>query len=102
MYILVINCGSSSAKYDLFDVANEDSICRGIVERIGEDSSLLKHEMNGEETLAKEVSCPDHYQAIEIIRDVLTDKEKGVLGDISEVSGVGHRVVHGGEGPEEH
>lgn len=97
MLILVINCGSSSAKYDLFDVEKESSFCRGVVERIGEEHSTLTHEVNGKEATAKEVSCPNHHKAIEIIRDALTDKEKGVLRDVSEVSGVGHRVVHGGE-----
>ncbi|MGB2631029.1 MAG: acetate kinase [Candidatus Omnitrophota bacterium] len=96
MYILVVNCGSSSAKYDLFDIANEASICKGIVERIGEDFSVLKHEMPGKETFEKELLCLDHHKAIEIIKDILTDKEKGVISDINEVSGVGHRVVHGG------
>jgi acetate kinase len=97
MYILVINCGSSSAKYDLFTAGDELSICKGIVERIGEDSSAITHEVNGKEAIHEEISCPDHHKAIEIIKDVLTDKEKGVLTDISEVIGVGHRVVHGGE-----
>ncbi|MGD2279302.1 MAG: acetate kinase, partial [Candidatus Omnitrophota bacterium] len=98
MYILVINCGSSSAKYDLFDVENESSISRGIVERIGEgNASLLRHEAEGKGKVEEEVACADHHNAIEIIRDILTDAEKGVLENINEVLGVGHRVVHGGE-----
>ena len=97
MYILVINCGSSSAKYDLFTAGDDSSICKGIVERIGESASSITHEVAGKEAFQEEVSCSDHHRAIEIIRDVLTDKEKGVLTDINEVLGVGHRVVHGGE-----
>ncbi|MBU0683565.1 MAG: acetate kinase [Candidatus Omnitrophota bacterium] len=98
MFILVINCGSSSAKYDLFDVDGKSSdLCRGIVERIGEDSATLTHEIMGEEKVHRKVSCRDHHQAIEIIRDALIDEKKSVLRDTSEVKGVGHRVVHGGE-----
>ncbi len=97
MLILVINCGSSSAKYELFDVEKETTPCRGIVERIGEDFSVLKHETAGKDRIRKEVACPDHQTAIEIIKDVLTDEGGGVLSDVSEVKGVGHRVVHGGE-----
>ncbi|MFQ5952090.1 MAG: acetate kinase [Candidatus Omnitrophota bacterium] len=97
MYILVINCGSSSAKYDLFDTHKESSICRGIVERIGEKQSLLTHECEECEKVQKEIPCSNHHQAIEIIRDALTDKESGALNDVSDVLGVGHRVVHGGE-----
>ena len=98
MYILVINCGSSSAKYDLFDVENESSVSRGVVERIGEGNiCLLRHEVEGKDALEEEIPCTDHYNAIESIRDILTHAEKGVLKDISEVLGVGHRVVHGGE-----
>ena len=97
MHILVINCGSSSAKYYLFDSQNGSSICRGIVERIGEGQSQLTHECEKCETVQKEVSCDNHYQAIELVRDVLTDKEVGVMSDVSDVLGVGHRVVHGGE-----
>ncbi|MCK4851956.1 MAG: acetate kinase [Candidatus Omnitrophica bacterium] len=97
MLILVINCGSSSIKYDLFDIEKERSLCRGIVERIGEESSFLKHEAGSGDRLEKKVSCRDHHQATEIVRDVLVDPEKGVLRDAGEVKGVGHRVVHGGE-----
>jgi acetate kinase len=97
MLILVINCGSSSAKYDLFNVEEEVSLCRGIVERIGEASPELTHEVTGKDKIQEKVKCPNHHRAIEIIRDVLTDAEKGVLSNVDEVTGVGHRVVHGGE-----
>ena len=97
MLILVINCGSSSAKYDLFNVEEESSLCRGIVERIGETSPELTHEITEKGKIREKVDCPDHHRAIEIIRDVLTDAKKGVLSSVDEVTGVGHRVVHGGE-----
>lgn len=97
MLILVVNCGSSSAKYDLFDVEKEISLCRGVVERIGEENSSITHECNGDGRIHEKVSCRDHHRAIELIRDVITDPEKGALSDSSEVAGVGHRVVHGGE-----
>lgn len=97
MLVLVINCGSSSAKYDLLDVEKEISLCKGMVERIGGSGAMLHHELSGEEAFSQEVSCIDHHKAIEIIRDILTDAEKGVISSVSEVVGVGHRVVHGGE-----
>ncbi len=72
-------------------------MCRGTVERIGERSASITHENNGSGKIHEDVTCPDHHRAIEIIRDVLTDPDKGVLRDVAEVAGVGHRVVHGGE-----
>ncbi|MFH1846925.1 MAG: acetate kinase [Candidatus Omnitrophota bacterium] len=97
MLILVINCGSSSLKYDLFDLGkNASEIGKGIVERIGASSSMLKYEIRGAE-IKKRVICPNHYKAVEIVRDILTDKKNGILSDITQVMGVGHRVVHGGE-----
>ena len=81
MLILVINCGSSSAKYQLFNIENEKSLARGIVERIGE----------------RNAACKDHYVAIKIIVDALTDPRRGVIGSKDDIRGIGHRVVHGGE-----
>lgn len=97
MLILVVNCGSSSAKYELFDVETEAPLCRGTVERIGESSALLIHQTLGKDELSQKVDCANHHRAMEIIRDVLLDPKKGVISDVSEVTGVGHRVVHGGE-----
>ncbi len=97
MLILVINCGSSSAKYELLNVEKETVLCGGIVERIGEEQAFFRHEVNEKGEFRENVSCPNHHRAIEIIRDALVDPEKGVLKDVSEVCGVGHRVVHGGE-----
>lgn len=97
MLILVVNCGSSSVKYDLLSVDRECSLARGIVERIGEKTSLLKHEKNGKDSFKKRLSCKNHHEAITIVRDILIDTEHGVISDAREVAGVGHRVVHGGE-----
>ena len=98
MLILVINCGSSSVKYDLYNIDGESrDLCRGVVERIGADSSTLTHEALGKDGIKNNVDCRDHHKAIEIIKEALVDREIGVLSDVSEVKGVGHRVVHGGE-----
>lgn len=97
MLILVVNCGSSSAKYDLFDVEKEVSICRGAIERIGDEESTLTHEISDNGKTKKEVSCPDHHKAIEIIRDAVCSSEYGMTCDVRDIIGVGHRVVHGGE-----
>jgi len=96
MLILVINCGSSSAKYQLFDIAKEKVLARGMVERIGSSGSNLRYQLNGE-IHNKKIACKDHYRAIRIIVDALTDKHDGVIGSIDEIDGIGHRVVHGGE-----
>jgi len=98
MLILVINCGSSSVKYDLFDIDGASSdLCRGVVERIGEDSATLTHEVTGAKKTHRKIVCRNHHQAVEIIRDALLDEDKSVISDASEVKGVGHRVVHGGD-----
>lgn len=96
MLILVINCGSSSAKYQLFDVKNRKPLAKGVVERIGQAGSVLKHQRDGCK-LNKKIPCRDHYVAISIIVDALTDKRCGVIKSRSEIGGIGHRVVHGGE-----
>ncbi|HPM42380.1 MAG TPA: acetate kinase [Candidatus Omnitrophota bacterium] len=96
MKILVINCGSSSAKYQLFDVDKKRSLARGVVERIGQPEARLEHHPDGE-VLKKGVKCPDHYSAIEIIVEALTDQNYGSISSKDEIDGVGHRVVHGGE-----
>ena len=97
MLILVINCGSSSIKYELFDIEKEKPLAKGVVDRIGDDLSTLTFEVEGDMRVDRKEPCSDHQRAIELIKDVLTDSESGVLKDASEVRGVGHRVVHGGE-----
>jgi len=97
MLILVINCGSSSVKYELLNVKKEVLICRGVVGRIGELRSSIVHEVTGGALLKRRIPCKDHNEAVGLIRDALTDPKEGVLSNVSEVAGVGHRVVHGGE-----
>jgi acetate kinase len=98
MVILVINCGSSSVKYDLFDLDGEvKDLARGVVERIGEETSNLIHETGEGRKVREKKECSDHHKAILMIKEVLVDSRKGVLGNEREVKGVGHRVVHGGE-----
>lgn len=96
MKILVINCGSSSLKYQLFDMDNEEVLVKGLVERIGIDGSRLKQEKGDDEFVIEE-DMKDHTQAVKQVFDALTDKENGVIADLSEIDAVGHRFVHGGE-----
>lgn len=96
MLILVINCGSSSAKYQLFDIAKHKVLAKGVVERIGQHGSNMKHQANGC-VFKRKVSCADHYVAIRLIVDALADKKCGVIRSKDEITGIGHRVVHGGE-----
>ena len=95
--VLVINCGSSSLKYQLIDMETETVVAKGLAERIGIDGSRLKHQPAGQEAVIQEEPMPDHHKAVEMVLAALTDKNHGVIGDMSEISAVGHRVVHGGE-----
>ncbi|MBP1608931.1 MAG: ackA-1 [Acidobacteria bacterium] len=97
MDILAINCGSSSVKYQLFDWAKKEVIAKGVVERVVVGGSFIQHEVPGREKYKKESECPNHNVAMDLIIKTLTDPVHGVLGDISQISAVGHRVVHGGE-----
>ena len=97
MKILVLNCGSSSIKYKLFDMDQKSVIAQGGVEKIGlPDSFLLVKLPNGEKRRI-EKSMPEHTVGIQLILEVLTDKEIGCIADLKEINAVGHRVVHGGE-----
>jgi acetate kinase len=97
MYILAINCGSSSVKYQLFDWEKREIIAKGLVERVVVGGSFIVHEVPGREKFRKESECADHTIALDLIMKTLTDPKHGVLGDIGQISAVGHRVVHGGE-----
>lgn len=97
MDILAINCGSSSVKYQLFDWKNKEVIAKGVVERVVVGGSFIQHEVPGRQKYKKESECPNHNVAMDLIVKTLTDPEHGVLTDISQISAVGHRVVHGGE-----
>ena len=95
MKVLVLNCGSSSIKYQLNDAAARVVLARGIVSRIGEKKGLMDFEAGGASS-SREVVVPDHGRGLELILETLTGADAGVLTDVSEVSAVGHRVVHGG------
>ncbi|WP_124067454.1 acetate kinase [Clostridium sp. E02] len=94
MNILVINCGSSSLKYQLIDMENEGVLAKGLCERIGINGSKLVHKGNGEFEL--EHDMPNHTVAIKLVMDALVDPNHGVIKDTSEISAVGHRVLHAG------
>ena len=100
MIILVVNCGSSSLKYQLLDMKNDevyDLLAKGIVERIGMEVGCLKHQATGKEKVVKEMPISDHTVGIQAVIDALLDKETGVLNTLEDIEAVGHRVVHGAE-----
>lgn len=98
MKVLVLNCGSSSIKYQLFEMAAESTvIAKGLLERIGLDNSILTHQATGKDKVKTTKSIPDHTIGINLILETLMDKEHGVIADKNEIDVVGHRVVHGGE-----
>ncbi|MFL0246980.1 acetate/propionate family kinase [Candidatus Clostridium stratigraminis] len=97
MKILVVNCGSSSLKYQLIDMVNETALAKGLVERIGMDGSILTQKVEGKEKYIIKEAMPSHKDAIKLVLGALVDKNNGVISDMTEISAVGHRVVHGGE-----
>ena len=97
MKVLVINAGSSSLKYQLIDMDSENVMAKGLCERIGIDGSKLTHTPAGSDKVVIEKNMPNHAVAIKLVLDALTDKSHGVIADMSEISAVGHRLVHGGE-----
>ena len=97
MKILVINCGSSSLKYQVLSMENELLLCKGLVERIGMDGSVIKHEKIGLDKVTKEVPMKDHKEAIAQVIDAIQNEEYGVVKSMDEIGAVGHRVVHAGE-----
>ncbi|TVY02362.1 acetate kinase [Cohnella terricola] len=97
MNILVINAGSSSLKYQLYNMTTEDVLAKGRVERIGMDSSILTHEVDHQPEVREVSEILDHTTAIKKVLDMLTHKKFGVLKNIQDIQAVGHRVVHGGE-----
>ncbi len=97
MEILVINCGSSSLKFQLIDSDDEKVLAKGLCERIGIDKSSITYESVKCDKITKEIDMPTHKEAINAVISALTDKEIGVINHMDEVKAVGHRVVHGGE-----
>jgi acetate kinase len=97
MKILVINCGSSSLKYQLIDMDSDDVLAKGLCERIGIEGSKLTHEPMGKEKYIMTTPMKNHQIAADIVIKALLDSEHGVIADIKEISAVGHRVLHGGK-----
>ncbi len=97
MKVLVINCGSSSLKYQLINMEDESVLAKGLVERIGIEGSVLKHEVAGKDKVVIETPMPDHKVALEIVMNALTDENHGAIKSLDEIHAIGHRVVHGGE-----
>ncbi len=97
MNILVINCGSSSLKYQLIEADKEEVLAKGLCERIGIDGSAITHTPAGGDKVTTEVPMKDHKDAVKLVIEKLTDEKVGVIKSLSEIDAVGHRVVHGGE-----
>jgi len=97
MKVLVLNCGSSSLKYQFIDMNDESVLAKGLVERIGIEGSVLKHEKTGMEKQTITAEMPNHEVALKLVMDALINESYGVIKDFKEIDAVGHRVVHGGE-----
>ena len=97
MNILVINCGSSSLKYQLINMNTEVSLAQGLVERIGIEGSVLTQKVEGRDKYIIKQEMPDHKVAIQLVLEALVDKTHGVISSMEDINGVGHRIVHGGE-----
>lgn len=100
MIVLVLNCGSSSLKYQVLDMKDKENnvlLAKGVVERIGEPVGQITHKVTGKEPYYVENPVPDHTAGIQIVLDLLTDAEKGAIKSLGDIDAVGHRVAHGGE-----
>ena len=96
MKIFVVNCGSSSLKYQLIDMETEGVLAKGLCERIGIEGSKLTHTPTGKDKFVLETPMPSHKDAIKLVLDALTDKDHGVISNTDEITAIGHRVLHGG------
>lgn len=97
MKILVVNAGSSSIKYQVFDMEQETVLAKGLVDRVGIPGTTLEHKPNGKDEVIIKKDLPDHTAGMQLVLEVLVDPEYGVLTSMEEIGAVGHRVVHGGE-----
>jgi len=97
MKILVLNCGSSSLKYKLFEMKSNDVLAQGQADRIGMSDALFRHDVLGRETFVSDTPLCNHYDAVHALLALLVNGKRGILMDMGEIGGVGHRVVHGGE-----
>jgi acetate kinase len=96
MIILTLNCGSSSAKYQVYDWEAKDILAVGIVEKVTFPGSFIDHRVKGRDEITIQQDCPTHTDAVELIIKLLTSKDHGVISDMSVIKAVGHRVLHGG------
>ncbi len=96
MKVLVLNCGSSSLKYQLIDSDTDTVLAKGLCERIGIEGSVLTHQKPGTDKYILEQDMPNHEVAVKLVMDALVDKDHGVISDVKEIEAVGHRVLHGG------
>jgi len=96
MIILTLNCGSSSVKYQVYDWEAKDILAVGGVEKVTFAGSFIKHKVRGKDEITQNKDCPSHTDAIGLIMSLITDKQNGVISDMSMIKAVGHRVVHGG------
>lgn len=97
MNVLVINCGSSSLKYQLIDMKNEEALATGLVERIGLEGANLTQKVEGKDKYEIVETMKDHQDAIKLVLGALVDEKHGVIKSLDEINAIGHRVVHGGE-----
>lgn len=97
MKVLVLNCGSSSIKYQLINMEDESLLAVGLVEKVGMTGSYLQHKKESGEKVIFEGEILDHAAGIEYVLGVLTSEKHGCIKDLKEIDAVGHRVVHGGE-----
>jgi len=97
MKILVLNCGSSSVKFQLFEIEHEEILAKGVVERIGSDEAAVRYKLRGRGKEDQVRKIKDHDVAISLVLGILMDPENGVIKDKSEIGGIGHRIVHGGQ-----
>ena len=97
MKVLVINCGSSSIKYQLIHTEDKETLCKGLVERIGAVTSIIRQEWKGEKPVKKSLALDNHTVALKTVMELLVDADNDYLSSLDEIEAVGHRVVHGGE-----
>ena len=97
MKVLVLNCGSSSLKYQVFNMADESVLAKGLVERIGIDGARIKHVKTGLDPVVANAAIPNHKKAIKLVLERLLDEKVGVISSLDELGAAGHRVVHGGD-----
>ncbi|MCK5744082.1 MAG: acetate kinase, partial [Caldisericia bacterium] len=97
MKVLVINCGSSSIKFKLYDMENEQELCNGLLEKIGFEDAISNYQRTGEKKIKEILPILNYEDGINLILKNITDPENGVIKDVKEIDAVGHRVVHGAE-----